>query len=358
MRNRGLVVAVAAFVLLSVASAFAQRVAIRGKVTEAGTPIQGAEVQLYNKENGQKYTMKTDKKGEYMNIGIQYGVYDLTVLVNGQVRYKDGINMNGDQDRDIDLKKEAAAAQERAEKELTPEQRKALQDQRAKAEQEQNKVKNLNQMLAQAKQAEDSGNYDQAVTVLQQATQVDATQPVLWARLGSAYLSAGGKATGDQAKTDFTEAANAYQKALALKPTDGGYHNNLGQAYVKLGKTDDAIKEYNAAAQADPTNAAMYYFNLGAILTNNNKPDDAITAFDKALAVDPSRADAYYWKGVNLLAKATTKDNKMVAPEGTAEALNKYLELQPDGKYSSAAKELLASIGATVQTQYKKGKAK
>ncbi|MBV9608097.1 MAG: hypothetical protein JO187_00945, partial [Acidobacteria bacterium] len=78
----------------------------------------------------------------------------------------------------------------------------------------------------------------------------------------------------------------------------------------------------------------------------------------KALAIDPTRADAYYWKGVNLLAKATTKDNKMIAPEGTSEALNKYLQLQPDGKYASAAKELLASIGAPVQTQFKKTKSK
>jgi tetratricopeptide (TPR) repeat protein len=358
MQNRRLAVAVAAFVVLSALSALAQRVAIRGKVTEGGQPIQGAEVQLVNPENGQKYTMKTDKKGEYMNIGIQYGPYEITVTTNGQLRYKDKINMNGDQDKDIDLKKEAVAAQERAEKELTPEQRKALQEQRAKTEQEQNKVKNLNQMLAQAKQAEDSGNYDQAVTMLQQATQVEANQPILWARLGSAYLEAGGKATGDQAKADFTEAAKAYEKAIALKPTDGGYHNNLGQAYVKLGKTEDAIKEYNTAAQNDPANAAMYYFNLGAILTNSNKPDEAIAAFDKALAVDPNRADAYYWKAVALLGKATTKDNKMIAPQGTAESLNKYLELQPDGKYASAAKELLASIGAPVQTQFKKTKSK
>ncbi|MBV9608221.1 MAG: tetratricopeptide repeat protein, partial [Acidobacteria bacterium] len=259
MRNRRFVVAIATFVVLSALSALAQRVAIRGKVTEGGQPVQGAEIQLFNKENGQKYTMKTDKKGEYLNIGIQYGSYEITVSVNGQVRFKDNIAMNGDQDKDIDLKKEAAAAQERAEKELTPEQRKQLQEQRAKAEQEQAKVKNLNQILAQAKQAEDAGNFDQAVTMLQQATQVDANQPVLWARLGSAYLGAGGKATGDQAKTDYTEAANAYQKALALRPNDGGYHNNLGQAYVKLGKTEDAIKEYNTAAQSDPTNAAMYY---------------------------------------------------------------------------------------------------
>ena len=42
----------------------------------------------------------------------------------------------------------------------------------------------------------------------------------------------------------------------------------------------------------------------------------------------------------------------MVPAPGTAEALNKYLELAPDGKYAQAAKDLLASIGAPVQTTF------
>ena len=57
------------------------------------------------------------------------------------------------------------------------------------------------------------------------------------------------------------------------------------------------------------------------------------------------------------MGKATTdKDGKMVAPEGTAEAFNKYLELQPDGKYAQASKEMLGTIGASVQTSYGKSK--
>jgi tetratricopeptide (TPR) repeat protein len=97
----------------------------------------------------------------------------------------------------------------------------------------------------------------------------------------------------------------------------------------------------------------MYFFNLGAVLTNQGKSDEAIAAFNKALAADPAKADAYYWKGVNLLGKATTdKTGKMTAPEGTAEALNKYLELAPEGPYAAATKELLGSIGAAVQTSF------
>src|SRR5262249_23039517 len=134
------------------------------------------------------------------------------------------------------------------------------------------------------------------------------------------------------------------------------YYNNLAEVYAKSNKVDDAVATYAKAAQLDPTHAAQYYFNTGAVLTNAGKVDDAITAFDKVIAADPTRADAYYWKGVNMIGKATLKGDKMVAPDGTAEAFNKYLELAPTGPYAQPAKDMLASIGASVETGFKKQK--
>jgi hypothetical protein len=46
----------------------------------------------------------------------------------------------------------------------------------------------------------------------------------------------------------------------------------------------------------------------------------------------------------------------MVAPPGTAEAFQKYLELQPTGTYADAAKQMLTSIGSSVETTYGKKK--
>ncbi len=80
--------------------------------------------------------------------------------------------------------------------------------------------------------------------------------------------------------------------------------------------------------------------------------DDAIAAFDKVIASDPTKADAYYWKGVNMIGKATLQGDKMVAPPGTAEALQKYLELQPTGTYAQPAKDMLTSIGSSVETSF------
>jgi len=346
--------------LLAPVSVLAQHVTVRGHVIGAdGKPLAAADILLVNKDNGQKFTMKTDKNGEFVNIGVILGSYHLTLNKDGKLLYSRDVLANGEEKVvDINLPKAQEEQKQEALKQLTPEQRKQLEEQQHAAEADRAKIANLNQMLADAKTAEDSGNFDQAVSIYRQATAIDAGQPLLWAHLGAAYVSAAGKVpAGDRATAieDYTEAVEAFKKALALKES-AGLHNNLGQAYAKLGKADDAMAEYTAAAQLDPGNAGLYYYNLGAILTNSGKLEEANAAFDKAIAADPNRAEAYYWKGVNLLSKATLKDNKMVAPSGTAENLNKYLALAPNGSHAESAKELLTSLGAKIETNYQKKK--
>ena len=85
--------------------------------------------------------------------------------------------------------------------------------------------------------------------------------------------------------------------------------------------------------------------------------DEATAAFEKAVAADPTFAEAYYQMAVNLLGKASLdKENKMVAPPGTAEAFNKYLELEPTGSHAEEVKGMLTYIGAPIQTTYGKPK--
>ena len=199
---------------------------------------------------------------------------------------------------------------------------------------------------------------------------MDASRDLLWFKLADYYRLSAAKQTDPAEKQKrLGSAVEDYQKAIELKkavtndkdPNAGknlaAYYNNLAEAYAKSNKTDDAVKTYELASQADPTNAAQYYFNTGAVLTNAGKVDDALSAFDKVIAADPNRADAYYWKGVNMIGKATLQGDKMIAPQGTAEAFQKYLELQPSGTYADAAKQMLTSIGGSVETSFGKKKA-
>lgn len=334
-----------------------------GKITgEDGKPLAGATVNLVSNDSGRQYNSKTDKKGEFSLLNVPAGMYHVTITQDGKVLYEAlGKSVRAANDLDIDLSKEKAAAKEREMQGLTPEQKKKIAEEQQATEKERANIGSMNQLLAQAKAASDAGDFASAENSIKQAIQIDASKDLLWGRLGQTYLGAAAKASGGgdraAAAEDYNQAAEAYRKAISLKASEAGYHNNLGQALAKLGKTDEAVSEYTAAAQLDASQAGTYYFNLGAVLTNAGKLDEANVAFDKALAADPTRTEAYYWKGVNLLGKATLdKSGKMVAPAGTADAFRKYLELDPTGRYASAAKEMLTTMGEKVETTYSKGK--
>ncbi len=332
-----------------------------------GKPITGATVEWVGTETGHTYTLKTNNKGEYFSLGIVPGKYNVKLSKDGkEIFHFNGVNVGLDEtDLPFDLKKEQTTQATGQGK--TPEQIKAEEEQRAKVSKEQTTVTSLNAKLREAIADTDAGNFDQAITALNEANTIDNTRDPIWAKLGDAYrLSAPKQADLDQKKQRYEMAATDYQKAIDLRKASeqaqkdpnntkivASYYNNMGEAYSKENKLDDAIAAYNQAAQAYPANAAVYYFNEGAVLTNAGKVDDAITAFDKVIAADPNKATAYYWKGINLIGKATVgKDNKMVAPPGTAEAFQKYIELDPTGPMAQTAKDMLASIGATVETGF------
>ncbi len=367
---------------LCASPAFAQdTTSVKGTAKDAqGKPIAGATVEWVSNETGRKYDLKTNNKGEYFSLGIAPGHYNVTLFGpdKKEIFHYNGFTLMGEEGTlDFDMQKEAANAAKGAG--LTPEQLKQQQEQQAKIAQENNTIKGLNEKLAAAKTAADGGDFDTAIAQITQATQMDPNRDLLWAKLGDYEMTSATKQTDaaektkryDAAVTDYQKAVDLKQKALDAAPsaktpdatkTLASFYNNKGKAEAQMGKTDDAVKSYNQAAQLDPAGAGMYYFNLGAILTNaNNKNDEqmrkaAAEAFDKAIAADPNRADAYYWKGTNLIGAATLQGDKMVAPPGTAEAFQKYLELQPTGPHAEEAKAMLQGLGATVETSYGKKK--
>jgi tetratricopeptide (TPR) repeat protein len=355
-------------VALSAPALFAQATgSVKGTVKDAdGKPLVGVTVEWFAEETGRRYTLKTNSKGEYFSLGITPGKYKVTVTQEGkQVFFLNGIPVSVDEVvQDIDLKKEAEKAA--AGQGMTPEQVKQMEAAKAAATKETTTVKALNDKLNAAKTASDAGDFDTAIATLTEATQMDATRDLIWFKLGDANRQGALKQADPAEKQKrFETAVTDYQKAIELRSnsepakkdpnnnlTIAAYYNNLAEVFSKSNKTDDAVASYAKAAELDPAHAGQYLFNTGAVLTNAGKVDAAIVAFDKVIAADPNKASAYYWKGVNMIGKATLKGEKMVAPEGTAEAFQKYLELEPTGTFAQPAKDMLASIGASIETTY------
>ncbi|MGA7513043.1 MAG: tetratricopeptide repeat protein [Candidatus Sulfotelmatobacter sp.] len=352
---------------------FAQSGTVKGVCKDVdGKPLADAVVVYNNLDNGQKYTLKTNKKGEYFSLGVAAGKYDVILYRNADDAKANkvlfpvkGFPVTLDENTlDFDLQKEQQKAAQGAG--LTPEQLKQRQEAEEKAKKENSTIKVLNDKIVAANASAKAGDYDAAIATLTEATQIDATRDVIWAQLADAYRGSGPKQTDPAEKSKrYQEAVADYQKAIDLKQKAmetkkdaddnkklAAYYNNMADAAARSGKIDDAVKAYTQAAQLNPEGSAAYYFNIGAVLTNAGKVDDAIAAFDKCIAVDPNKADAYYQKGVNMIGKATLQGNKMVAPPGTAEAFQKYLALAPTGPYADVAKQMLTSIGAPVEVGF------
>jgi tetratricopeptide (TPR) repeat protein len=374
---------VAGFIAIAI-PARAQTGSIQGACVDVqGKPIDNAVVHFQSKDTGLKRDIKTNKKGEYFSLGMQPGTYDVVLTKDGKELNKvNGYRMSLGENT-LDFKLDALTAQAMAAEaqgapppsrsqnappaKLTEEQRKAMAERQAeieKAAKENTNIKQLNTVMAEAKAAGDAGNFDQAIASLTQATASNPQYPQPYAMLASYHMDAAPKSADAAGRTDhYNKAADAFNHAIEVCKQNpqggaggcknvGSYYNNLGKALASSGKAKEAIAAYDAAAAADPPNAGQYYYNEGAVLTNTGKTDEANAAFDKAIAANPQKAEPYYQKGVNLLAKATIKDGKMVAPPEAEKSLQKYLELDPNGSFSQSAKELLAQLGSSVQTTY------
>ena len=92
--------------------------------------------------------------------------------------------------------------------------------------------------------------------------------------------------TGEPAR-----AVELLQAAIAARPGQAVYHNNLGNALRALGRGDDAERAYRDALERDPDYALAHY-NLGALLLDLGSENFARDALERALALHPGLAAA------------------------------------------------------------------
>jgi len=355
----------AAAVMLAV-PAFSQTAFVQGVVTDTdGKIVTGAQVAFENAETKNHVEAKSDKKGHYIT-SMKPGMYGVTVTVDGKVRFSqkqyEAVGGNGDP-LDIKLKpvgqaaplSASTAAPSAAGGKAAPGSSK--DDEKAAKEREAQLAKNkeLNDTFAAGKTAIDNKQWDEAITQLTKASEIGPTQPAVWAGLAEAYVGSAKSAKGADAGPIFDKAFAAFDKLLTVAPDDAGTYNNYALALAADKKLDDAKVKLAKAVELDPAGAGKYHYNLGALLMNSNQTDGALDEFKRAIAADPNYAEAYYYYGSTLVGKATLdqKTGKMIAPDGTIEALQKYLQLKPDGPNAQPAKDLIAALGSSVTVDYK-----
>ena len=80
-----------------------------------------------------------------------------------------------------------------------------------------------------------------------------------------------------------------YKKAIALDSTNFKAHYNLGNTYMRQGKAQDAIREYEKSATLSPSRLvkAAIYHNIGVLNQSAKQFEPAIDAYKKSLRAYP-----------------------------------------------------------------------
>ena len=373
MTLRNLAVAATGMAFLAF-SALAQITTIEGIVKAPdGKPIQGAEIHITRTDIKGNYKTKTDKKGHYLYMGLPMGMYDVEVLVDGKSADKvskikttpgDPIPVNFD----LHAAKEDAAAKQAAmqkaaetgqltddmKRGMSKEQIAAMEKSVKEQSEKMKKNKELNDAFNEGMTALQAKQFDAAIAAFTKATTLDPSQLAVWTNLADAYVRNSEGKTGPAFDENIQKGLETYAKAVALKPDDAGLHNNYALALAKAKKFDETQAELKKAADLDPPNGGKYYYNLGALLVNSGQTGPAADAFKKAIELTPTYADAYYQYGVSLVgqAKIDPATGKVTPVPGTVEAFQKYLELQPNGPWAQPSKDMLASLGGSIETNF------
>lgn len=93
---------------------------------------------------------------------------------------------------------------------------------------------------------------------------------------------------------NFPAAAAKYQEAIKINPGNYAAYYNLGNAFYKGKKQEEAIQAYDKAIKGF-TNAedkSKAYYNKGVVLQNNNRIEECIEAYKAALRLNPGDDDA------------------------------------------------------------------
>ena len=357
-------------------TATAQTTRLSGKVLDfQGNPYPDVVITITNKDTGQTFVVQTDKDGKFLQVGLHSGTYsvnfkkdnvDYTEIakIDGSMgdkgwvlteNFKD-IAKNKGYDPEAAKKQQEAANKFKEMKTHFDNGVHAITD--ADATKQQLKTAAADQKATL--QAQLNTDYQTAITEFEQAQQgapdKDPNLPTILGNLGVAYDGAG----------KYPEAADALQKAVAVKPTPALYMQ-LGTDLARIGKLPEADAACEKAATLDPTNKAVgegCYKNMGVVLVNSGKMKDAMEPLLKATALNPKDADAWYLLGNALTAQVDTKKeggkDVYVIPPGTTEAYQKYLDLEPNGPHAAEAKASLESLqqlsGSTATTVVKKKK--
>jgi tetratricopeptide (TPR) repeat protein len=249
--------------LVAAVPAFAQSTGmIKGVVTDdKGQPVDGAKVVIeMSGGTGRKFETKTNKKGEYIQIGLATGSYKVVAEKDklGSEPANVAVRANTTQNANLTLAMASAAATKEA----------------------QAKNAAITKVFDEGVQLSNAGQHDAAIAKFQEAIGIIPTCYNCYNNIAYSYT----------AKKDYANAEEAYKKSMEVKPDDAAAYVGLAGIYFNTGKAAEAKPLVEKAVSIDPSNADAHYI-YGMTLVAEN-PAKAKSEFEEFMKLAPTAPNA------------------------------------------------------------------
>ncbi len=303
--NMAALVMAAAVVVAVAAPAAAQTGAVRGRVVgPEGKPAPGVQVTIEGLEAARRLQVKTDRRGEFVQIGLPPGAYRVTATAEelGAVAYD--VSVRAGQTAEVNFALEPAAARESEESVA------------------------LKKVFQEGVVLSEAGNHDAAIAKFEEAAGLVPSCFDCYYNIGFAYLQ----------KKDQARAEDAFKRAIELKSDHVPSLNTLATLYNSQKRFEEASAMSARAAEAGggSTGGVDAVYNQGIILWNGGNTKEARAKFEEAIRVNAEYAPAHFQLGMAQL-------NEGQIPEAIA-SFETYLKLAPQGEFAAQATAMVAQL--------------
>jgi len=290
---------------------------VKGLVKDdKGQPVEGAKVTIeFQGGVSRKFEGKSDKKGEFLQIGLAPGEYKITAEKDKLSAAQNvRVRIGQTSEAALVLGVNAAAGSAEAAK----------------------KSAELKKVFDEGVAASREGKHDDAIAAFTKAAELNP----------SCYDCYYNVEYANAQKKDYDKAEAAYKKAIELKADYAEAYSGLANIYNAQRKFDQASEASAKAMQFSGGGAAAAggatggnadaLYNQGVILWNAGKIPEAKKQFEAAVAANPNHAESHYQLGMALL-----NENNLA---GAATEFETYLKLSPDGPNAATAKAMVAQL--------------
>jgi tetratricopeptide (TPR) repeat protein len=318
---------------------------VEGAMTESPKIIEGT---------GRTYKIKTDKKGAFIMIGVDYGIYEVNIkapdgsnVYTGKKRIGDNADPTVSNELNVDLSVVPPGALPPGAETNLDASKKSKEQLELIRQENSNSVK-INRLIVQLHGALDVKNWAVGTDLLEQLIALDANRWEFYQNLGTIQANL---THYEDAVKSFAKGVEVAEKVLAnaadpvqAKTSISELLISEGDAYNRMGKLDDAVARYTKAAGIAPK-PAMAHFHACNALSNNGKIEEAIETCKQSVGEDPSQWEAYQVLGGAQNTLGKSEDALETYVKGVA-AARKMLEEQPDsGRAKTGMGQMLNSEG-------------